>query len=154
MAALARGRHVRELQGEAAHLVALELALGELGDAPVEAPLLGPVGMLICADACDSTLATGLQEQGAQLLISAANWAPGDYGPSGEWEACSAQSGLPMIVCNRTGVGRTLDFSGSESVVVRGGERILTLTSATPAVFLLQWDPLAQRPASHTKLEL
>ena len=122
--------------------------------APVSAPLLGPVGMLICADACDDTLATSLQEQGARLLVSAASWAPGDDGPSGEWEQCSAASGLPMIVCNRTGVGRTLDFSGSESVVVRNGERVLTLTSSTPAVFLLQWSRSTGTPDSHVKVAL
>ncbi len=122
--------------------------------APVAAPLLGPVGLLICADACDSTLATALKAQGARLLISAANWAPGQYGPSGEWEKCSAESALPMIVCNRTGVGRTLDFSASESAVVCQGERVLTLSSATPTAFLLQWDRLTGVPVSHTRIDL
>ena len=146
---LGRHRKIRTIKGGSE-------AWSSPGDAvaPVVAPLLGPVGMLICADACDSSLATSLKEQGARLLISAANWAPGLYGPSGEWEECSAKSGLPMIVCNRTGAGRTLDFRASESVVVCRGERVLTLSSATPAVFLLQWDRLAEEPRSHTRMDL
>jgi hypothetical protein len=38
-----------------------------------------------------------------QLLVSAAAWAPGHHGPNGEWERCTHDTGLPLIVCNRTG---------------------------------------------------
>jgi len=122
--------------------------------APVTTALLGPVGMLICADACDETITASLKEQGAQILVSAANWAPGLYGPAGEWEQRSAQTSLPLIVCNRTGVGRTLDFSAAESVVVCKGERWLTLSSKQAAVFLIQWDRIAQAPDTYHRIML
>ena len=120
----------------------------------VPAPLLGPVGMLVCADAVDASLAASLRDQGARLLVSAANWAPGLYGPAGEWEACSARSGLPLLVCNRTGKGRTLDFRRAESVVICEGERRLVFASDGPAVFLVRWDSVRQEPVSHSKVVL
>ena len=120
---------------------------------PIAAPLLGPVGMFVCADAVDLSIATSLQAQGARILVSSANWAPGQYGPAGEWEACSASTGLPLIVCNRTGVGRTLDFRGAESVVICEGTRRLVLTSEEPTVFLIQWDALRREPISHMQLD-
>jgi N-carbamoylputrescine amidase len=39
------------------------------------------VGLLICADAYSPEPALRLRELGAELLISAAAWWPGDYGP-------------------------------------------------------------------------
>lgn len=115
---------------------------------------LGPVGMMICADAVDTSTATSLADQGAQLLVSAANWAPGMYGPSGEWERCSAASGLPLIVCNRTGQGRTLDFREAASVVVCDGERVLTLRSPEPVIWLLDWDLVSGTPRDHQRIPL
>ena len=44
-----------------------------------------------------------LVSKGAQVLVSPVSWGPGGCGPDGEWEARSAQTGLPIIVCNRTG---------------------------------------------------
>ena len=85
---------------------------------------------------------------------TSANWAPGQYGPSGEWESCSAQTSLPLIVCNRTGVGRTLDFRESQSVVVCRGERRLSLSSAEPCIFLLDWDVEAGEPRDHQRIVL
>ena len=106
------------------------------------------VGMLICADAFTSKIARNLQAQGAQLLVSSAAWAPGHHGPHGEWERCTKDTGLPLIVCNRTGPDRTLDFRQAESVVVKDGRRLLSLSSARSAVFTIQWDIKKQTLAS------
>ena len=101
------------------------------------------VGALICADAAAPALARRLQEQGAQLLIAPSAWSPGPHGPAGEWEARSAESGLPVIVCNRTRDEAGLRFSAAESVVVVGGQRRLAARSRTSVVFTFDWDRAA-----------
>jgi predicted amidohydrolase len=98
------------------------------------------VGVLICADAYSSDIAAAAKNRRAQILVSAANWAPlEDTGPKGCWEARSAETGLPLIVNNRTGVEPTIDFTASQSVVVRGGRRLFTFTSPDTKVFLVDW---------------
>ena len=52
----------------------------------IPVPPFTRIGMLICADAYTPEIARNLQVQGAQLLVSAAAWAPGHHGPNGEWE--------------------------------------------------------------------
>jgi predicted amidohydrolase len=114
----------------------------------VPVPPFTRVGMLICADAFTSKIARNLQAQGAQLLVSSAAWAPGHHGPNGEWERCTEDTGLPLIVCNRTGPDRTLDFRQAESVVAKDGQRLLSLSSTRSAVFVIQWDVKKQTLAS------
>jgi len=106
----------------------------------VPVPPFTRIGMLICADAYTSEIAQSLRNQGAQLLVSSAAWAPGLHGPNGEWERCTRDTGLPLIVCNRTGPDRTLDFRQAESVVAKDGQRLLSLSSARSAVFIIEWD--------------
>ncbi|MFI5248231.1 MAG: carbon-nitrogen hydrolase family protein, partial [Nitrospirales bacterium] len=95
-----------------------------------------------------SEIARNLQAQGAQLLVSSAAWAPGLHGPNGEWERCTSDTGLPLIVCNRTGPDRTLDFTKAETVVVKDGQRLLSLSSARSTVFVIEWDLEAQTLAT------
>jgi 5-aminopentanamidase len=106
----------------------------------ISVPPFRRIGMLICADAFTSEIANNLHNQGAQLLVSSAAWAPGLHGPNGEWERCTRDTGLPLIVCNRTGPDKTLDFRQAESVVVKDGRRLLSLSSARSAVFAIEWD--------------
>jgi predicted amidohydrolase len=108
--------------------------------APVPVPPVGNVGLLICADAYTPAIATTLKAQGAQMLVSAAAWGPGLHGPSGEWERCSRETGLPLLVCNRTGIDRTLRFTAAESLVVQDGQRLCSFTSERSAMFLIAWD--------------
>jgi 5-aminopentanamidase len=114
----------------------------------IPVPPFTRVGMLICADAYSPEIAKSLHNQGAQLLVSSAAWAPGLHGPNGEWERCTFDTGLPLIVCNRTGPDRTLDFRPAESVVAKDGRRLLSLSSARSAVFTIQWDVKKQTLAS------
>lgn len=111
-------------------------------------PPFDKVGLMICSDAYAPWIAQELKAKGAQIMISAANWAPGLYGPSGEWERSTTDTGLPLIVCNRTGVGRSLDFTESESAVVKNGNKLFSMTSAEPAVFMLDWQMDAAQPAA------
>lgn len=114
------------------------------------------VGLLICADAFDPAIAQRLKAGGAQLLVSAAAWAPGLHGPEGEWERCSHVTGLPLLVCNRTGMDRKLNFTGAESVVAKEGRRLLSFQRERSAMILVQWDLEAQdfATADHRKLYL
>jgi predicted amidohydrolase len=116
--------------------------------APVPVPPVSNVGILICSDAYSPRIARSLKDQGAQLLVSAAAWGPGLYGPSGEWERCTRDTGLALLVCNRTGIDRTLSFTGAESVVVKDGQRILSFASERSTVFTVEWDLKTQSLAS------
>src|SRR5436305_649171 len=94
-------------------------------------------GLLVCADAYKALLALGLRDAGAQLLVSSAAWWPGQWGPKGEWEARTLDTGVPMIVCNRTGCDHDSQLFGSESVVVDRGEKLLTLRATESTVFIV-----------------
>lgn len=108
--------------------------------APITVPPFGGVGVLICADAYSPGIAGTLKTQGAQLLVSSAAWAPGHHGPNGEWEERTRETGLPLLVCNRTGPDRTMDFTGAESVVIKNGKRLLLFDSERSAIFTIHWD--------------
>src|SRR5204863_7962396 len=111
-------------------------AAGELGP-PVLVEGI-QVGLLVCADAYPRQPAVRLREAGAQLLVSSAAWWPGEWGPNGEWEARTLDTGLPMIVCNRTGHDGESQMSDAESVIVDRGVKVLTLRSADSTVFLVE----------------
>jgi predicted amidohydrolase len=107
---------------------------------PVRVSPQHAVGLLICADACTIGIAESLRAQGAQLLISPAAWYPGEHGPSGEWEACTRSTGLPMFVCNRTGQDESLDFSEAESCIIKEGRRLFSFRSPVSSLVLATWD--------------
>jgi predicted amidohydrolase len=106
---------------------------------PIAVPPLS-VGVLICADAYTPGIAQHLQAQGAQILVSSAAWPPRPHGPDGAWERRSRETGLPVFVCNRTGVDGRLDFVEAESVVVSGGERLLSFEAPDSTVIVVDWD--------------
>lgn len=106
------------------------------------------VGMLICSDMYTANIAGTLKTRGAQVLISPASWGPGIHGPNGEWEARSKETGLPVIVCNRTGAERTLDFWKAPSLVLKDGQRLLSHTSDRSAVLTVDWDFNTMMPLS------
>ena len=95
------------------------------------------IGLLLCADAYKPLPALRLRDAGAQLLVSAAAWWPGEWGPKGEWEARTLDTGLPLIVCNRTGSDHQSQLFDSESVVVDRGEKRLTLRAMESTAFIV-----------------
>jgi predicted amidohydrolase len=96
------------------------------------------VGLLVCADAYAAEPAFRLRAAGAQLLVSCAAWWPGEWGPNGEWEARTLDTGLPLIVCNRSGRDGESHMSEAESVIVDRGVKLLTLRSADSTVFVVE----------------
>jgi predicted amidohydrolase len=95
------------------------------------------IGLLICADAYKPVPVLLLRDAGAQLLVSAAALWPGEWGPKGEWEARTLDTGLPTIVCNRTGCDHDTQLFDSESVVVDHGEKLLTLRATESTIFIV-----------------
>jgi predicted amidohydrolase len=95
------------------------------------------VGLLVCADAYAAQPALRLRDAGAQLLLSTAAWWPGEWGPKGEWEARTLDTGLPMIVCNRTGRDGESHMIDAASIVADRGEKLLTLRAPDSTVFIL-----------------
>ena len=103
------------------------------------------VGVLICSDVYTPDIARALRFGGAQMLVSPASWGPGIHGPNGEWEQRTHETGLPLIVCNRTGAEKSLDFWNAPSLVVQNGTRLLGHTSKKSAVLTFDWDFTAMK---------
>jgi len=105
------------------------------------------MGVLICADMYTDTIVEHLAKQGAEVIFSPANWGPGFHEPGGEWEERSLETGLTVVVCNRTGMEDQMDFRGAVSAVVVDGKRVLTYDRPEPAVlhveFDADWKPLS-----------
>jgi predicted amidohydrolase len=110
------------------------------GAAPIPVRPFSGVGVLVCADVHSPGIARSLKAQGAQLLVSSAAWAPGFHGPNGEWEQCTRDTGLSLLVCNRTGPDRALNFAEAQSVVVKDGQRLLSLRAERSAIFTVDWN--------------
>ena len=99
-----------------------------------------PVGVLICADAYNPVFAARHREAGAAILLSPANWPPvGEMGPKNTWEERSRETGLPLVVNNRTGREPEIDFSGGQSAVAADGQRLFSFSSPQARVFYVDW---------------
>ncbi|MBL8429571.1 MAG: adenosylcobinamide amidohydrolase [Dechloromonas sp.] len=99
------------------------------------------VGLLICADTYKPEPAASYRQQGASILLAPANWPPVDgMGPGDLWERRSAETGLPLIVNNRTGSEPELDFTLGESVVAADGERLFSFSTSQSRLFYVDWD--------------
>jgi 5-aminopentanamidase len=107
------------------------------------------VGVLVCADGYLNDVPQHLKDQGAQILVSPAAWGPGGCAPAGEWEQRTLDTGLPIMVCNRSGKERAdLDFREAVSVVARDGERVLSAYSDRSVVLTFDWDRDDMAPVS------
>lgn len=106
------------------------------------------VGILVCADAYESSISGALKSRGAKILLSPTSWGPGLHGPNGEWEERTRETGLSLIVCNRTGAEKTLDFWTAPSLVVQDGKRLLSHTSDKSAILFFDWNFTTMRPLS------
>jgi 5-aminopentanamidase len=105
------------------------------------------VGLLICSDLYAPNLTGVLKLRGADMFISPASWGPGIHGPNGEWEARTKETGLALIVCNRTGAEKTLDFWKAPSLVVKDGARLLSHASDRSAVLTFDWNFTTMAPS-------
>lgn len=101
-------------------------------------------GILICADSWFMEHARELKDRGAHVIMIPAAWPPGECGPGDCWERCSQVSGLPVWVCNQTGIQEILDMSEAQSAVVVGGKTLFTYSGLKQAVLIFDWDPVKQ----------
>jgi N-carbamoylputrescine amidase len=106
------------------------------------------VGVLVCSDAYTANIARALRFAGARLLVAPTSWGPGIHGPNGEWEDRTRETGLPLIVANRTGVEPSFDFGKAPSLVVKNGDRLLSHTSDRSAILMCEWDFTGMMPRS------
>ena len=113
------------------------------GEGPVTVDCSGVrVGLLICADAWFPDVVGELKRLGADMLVAPTAWPPGFCGPEDTWERRSQETGLPLLVCNRTGQedGANLDYRHAESVVAHRGRRVLEWSTRRPALLMFDWD--------------
>lgn len=110
------------------------------GDRPtvVDIPGIGRTGLFVCADMYSRRLVGETAALGCDLLLSAAAWAPGEHGPSGEWEWASRTTQRPALVCNRTGHD-VLDFAGARSVAAVDGAIAFAHASPEDSIVLVDW---------------
>lgn len=107
------------------------------------------VGLLICADAWPAEHVQSLKNQGANIILSSASWAPGEYGPGDTWEKRSKESGLPIFVNNRTGIERQFDLTKSVSVMSYNGDRIMSHKSPDSQLVMINWDAKTRQILNH-----
>lgn len=121
------------------------------------------IGLLICADAYRPQHAQALKDAGAELIISSANWAPGDYGPGDSWRDRSAETGIPVFVNNRTGLeirpavdgeASQFDLRQAISVVAHQGTHRMEHQSRNNSLLLVEWDFSRQQLVSQKSVEL
>ncbi|MCW5733176.1 MAG: carbon-nitrogen hydrolase family protein [Enhydrobacter sp.] len=110
------------------------------GDRPtvVDLPAIGRIGLFVCADMYSKRLVAETAAQGCDLLLSSAAWAPGEHGPSGEWERASLETQRPVLVCNRTGRD-ALDFSGARTVAAVAGTLAFSHADVDDSIVLVDW---------------
>lgn len=97
------------------------------------------IGLLICVDIYEDGLMMNLKEKGAKLVICPSAWGP-KYLPGDLWERRTAETGLPLWVCNRTGREKDVDWSEGESVVAIGGKRVIAIQSTASVAILFDWN--------------
>jgi len=107
-----------------------------------------------CADAWPTDITQGQTDQGAELIINAATWPPGKYGPGDTWLKRSVESGLPIFVANRTGVEQDFDIREAESVVAYQGQYLLQHSGPTPALIVVDWSTEHRQLQGYQVLEL
>ena len=153
---IGRHRKVKALRGPeawsspGAEILPIDVPVGRKLARDPERDETVPVGVVICADAYRNDVAGLLQERGAKLLVSPASWGPGDCGPLGEWEQRTLDTGLPIMVCNRSGwEADDLDFNEAVSVVAVEGKRALqAYCGEESAALVFDWDLDAMAPLS------
>ena len=108
------------------------------------------VGLLICADAWFPEVTEELKRRGAQVMVAPSAWPPGFCGPEDTWERRSEETGLPLLVCNRTGKeeGAMLDYRQAESVVAHRGRRLLEWATDRASLLMFDWDMDVMKPES------
>ena len=99
------------------------------------------IGVLVCADAWFGENGEKLAKAGAEAIVVVAAWPPGCGGPPEEaWKRCSRSGGgLPVFVCNQTGINNGMDCTIAKSAVIYEGELICEYSGAE-AILMFDFD--------------
>jgi len=97
-------------------------------------------GILICADVWYTEHSKTLKEKGARIILAPAAWPPGPCGPADSWEKSSLASGIPVCICNQTGMHPVMDLTGAESAVLFNGRRCHAYSGKQSVVLIFDWD--------------
>jgi hypothetical protein len=80
----------------------------------------------------------------ADIMLSAANWAPGLYGPGDSWEKRVAETDLALFVNNRNGREGDLDMKAARSMFIAPSQGVGTTLfehqSQENSLLLLKYD--------------
>jgi len=95
-------------------------AEGDLGLPVFEGPWPGPLGILICMDACYFEPARVMALRGARVLAFPTNWL--GPAPAVEWRTRAAENGLFLVAADRWGEERGVRFAGGSCVIGPSGE--------------------------------
>lgn len=106
------------------------------------------VGMLICADTWETKHGVILSGKAADLLVVSTAWGR-KYPPLEHWQRLSVDTGLPVWVCNRTGIERNIDWTQAESMVLKNGEPLF-LYCGESALLYFDWDMKFMAPVSQS----
>jgi predicted amidohydrolase len=97
-------------------------------------------GIVICADAYEKEFSNYLKSKNVDIVLAPSSWGPGLYGPNGEWESRSIETGIPFFVCNRTGEEKSLKFWNAESSLIVEGKRIFSFKDINSNLLIFDWD--------------
>ncbi len=84
---------------------------------------------MVCADAYRARVAAALRRDGAQIILAPSAWGPKPHGPQTSWFDRSRETGVPVVVCNRTGIEDGLSFMDAETSIFHRGRRLARLVS-------------------------
>jgi predicted amidohydrolase len=109
---------------------------------PVMQTEFGELGILICADAYYYKPARAAALKGARLLLVPANWPPEHHDPDNFWRARAAENGIYVLVCNRTGMDKTMDCRSAESVIIDNHGEVVKQVSSPDDTIIYDILPL------------
>ncbi|MDF2595355.1 MAG: Nitrilase/cyanide hydratase and apolipoprotein N-acyltransferase [Clostridia bacterium] len=97
-------------------------------------------GFLLGEDLCYKDVAYQNQKMGAKILLAGTAWPEVEWDVTKEWQERSTETGLPLIVCNRTGLDGSIDFSQSTSMIIMPRQNAYRFSRVSPSVLIIDFD--------------
>ena len=97
-------------------------------------------GFLIGEDLYYKDVAYQSKKMGAKILLAGTAWPEVEWDVTKEWQERSRETGLPLIVCNRTGIDGGIDFSQSTSMIIMPYQKPYQFRSVCPSVLIIDVD--------------
>ncbi|ACV62818.1 Nitrilase/cyanide hydratase and apolipoprotein N- acyltransferase [Desulfofarcimen acetoxidans DSM 771] len=104
----------------------------------------GKLGVIICADAYSYKPPRIAALKGARLLLILANWPPHHHNPQDIWRARAVENGIYILVCNRTGKDKTMNYIFAESFIIDNKGKIITRMQSAEDTIIYGTVPLVK----------